>query len=155
MQGRSTLVIVWSVLVVSQVIYLIVPALRTLPNTEENMAFLPVFAGCLGVVAFLQAVGVAICFRRGVVSAVADGRLDVQGSSGAGRLFTVLMICWVLAESIAIYALVLRFLGAPLPLWGPFPIVAAALFLYVRPWHPALSSEPTSQERAQSGRPLS
>ncbi len=155
MQGKSTLITVWAVLVLSQVIYLIVPALRVLPNAEENLDFLSLFAGCLGFVAFLQAVGVSIYFRRGALAPIADGRLDVRTAPGAARLFTVLIICWVLAESIAIYALVLRFLGAPVTLWAPFPVAAASLFLFVRPWHAGLSRAPTAQDLAESGRPIS
>ena len=155
MQGQSTLIMVWAVLVLSQVVYLVIPALLTLPNTGRNSDFLRLFAGCLGVVAFLQAVGVAIYFRRGVLAPIASGQLDVRTAAGAGRLFRVLIICWVVGESIAIYALVLRFLGAPTGFWAPFPIAAAVLFLYVRPWHPKLLRRSTTQELARSGRPLS
>jgi len=93
MQGKSTLVTIWAVLALSQVIYLIIPAFRVLPDAEGNTDFLALFAGCLGFIVFLQVVGVVVYFRRGALAPIAEGRLDARTAAGAARLFTVLVIC--------------------------------------------------------------
>jgi uncharacterized membrane protein len=130
------------------------PAGRGPTAAGEGPTAFGLFAATLGVVALVEAVVLVVVLRRGALEPIEDGRLDPASAAGAARLLTVLVVGWALAESVAIYGLVLRFLGAPTTYWLPFAAAGAILLLVARPWQPGLSRPATSAELARSGRPL-
>jgi hypothetical protein len=143
-------------LAVSQVIYVFVggqlKGFRTSPTDPD---FIRVTSVALGFVALIEAIGIIVLFRRGAILPIREGRLDPTSGVGIGRLLMVLIACWALAESIAIYGAVLQFLGSQVHCWTPFSVAGAVLLLAVRPWHRGLSRPPRSSDLAGSAEPIS
>ena len=147
---NQTFVVTWAVLAVSQVVYLLVPA-----PTRENASALPnVFPIALAAVAFIQAVGIVTLLRIRAFAPVQSGRIDPSSKSGAAQLFTTLILAWILAESIAIYGLVLRFLHFSRPYSASFAVAGALLLFVGRPWHPRLRKPDSTIDLARSGTPI-
>lgn len=149
---RSTLLIVWCALAISQVIYLGLPAPG--PEPAPDPGFLDLLAGLLGVVALAEAAGIWFLLQHRAIAPIARGQLRPDGPEGVQQLFQALVVCWVLAGSVAIYGLVLRFLGAPASHSLPFAAAGAVLLLYARPWHPGLRAPASTVDRASSAKPL-
>lgn len=147
---NQPLLIVWSALAVSQVIYLLVPA----PPARTASTLPDAFPMALGTVALLEAVGIVALLRVRAFAPVQSGRIDPTSKSGAAQLFTSLILAWVLAESIAIYGLVLRFLHFSSTAWAPFAAAGAFLLILGRPWHPKLRKPVSSSDIARSGAPI-
>ena len=93
--------------------------------------------------------------ERGRARAAARGDLDLREPKGVAQLFTTLIIAWVLAESIAIYGLVLRVVGAGIDLWSSYSVVGGLLLLVGRPWQRGLQVPPGSRPRTPSNDPIS
>ena len=143
-------VIVWSALAISQVIYLSLPA----PPRESPANLLGVFPLALGVVAFAESVGMVALLRIRAFNPIQTGRLDPLSQKGVTELFTTLILAWMLAESIAIYGLVLRFLGFGMAYSSPFAAAGAFLLFLGRPWQAKLRKPVSSADLARSGTPL-
>ena len=131
---NQQLVILWSVLALSQVIYLFVPA----PARETNGNLPELFPIVLGAVALAQGVGIAALLRLRAFNPIQAGRLDPTSKEGAGQLFTTLILAWALEESVAIYGLVVRFLQFDLLYSTPFTAAGALLLFLGRPWQAKL-----------------
>ena len=142
--------IVWASLVVSQCIYLLIPS----PGLEVFQANLPVMAAALAGVALLQTIGLLAWFRVGGTQRIQNRRVDPSTLEGAAQLFQVLMICWVLVESIAIYGLVLRFMGATTQLWLPFAVAGFALMAWTHPFQKGLRPPSDSAARGKDATPI-
>jgi hypothetical protein len=132
----DTNLVLWGALAVSQVIYLFVPEFVDLGRDGPPEAL----SLALAAVAVVEAIGVVVYFRQAALGPVQRGVLDPKSAGGAPQLFQVFILCWVLAESIAIFALVLGVLGAELVVRVPFVIGAAGLLFVCRPWHPGLEA---------------
>jgi hypothetical protein len=144
----SQLWIVWAALLSSQLVYLMVP----IPPREAVVE--PVFVWALGFVALVEAVGIVVFLRVALFGPIRRGELDSATKPGEQRTFVVLLVAWTLAESIAIYGLVLRFLQFERPYTLPFAIAAALLCAYSHPWSSALRKPPSSTDLARSGTPI-
>jgi hypothetical protein len=142
--------IVWIVLVVSQCIYLVVPA----PPTASAQGPQPMFAPILGAIAVAQALGVVVYFRRAGIARVQRGDLDPSTPEGMGQLYVVLMMSWVLTESVAIYGLVLRFLAAPWLVSGAFALGAFALMAVTNPFQSGLKPPVSAARRGEDPTPI-
>jgi len=140
--------ILWVVLVFSQCIYLVIPSPESVGGPP------PMFPAILGAVAVAQAAGVLLFFRVAGVSKVRAGALDPLTAEGLGRLFVVLIMSWVLTEGIAIYGLVLRFLGAPMWQGGLFSLGAFVLMGATNPWQEGLKPPVSSAERGRDATPI-
>jgi F0F1-type ATP synthase membrane subunit c/vacuolar-type H+-ATPase subunit K len=147
---NQTFVIIWSALAVSQVIYLLIP----IPERQNASTIPNLFPIVLAAVAFIQAVGIVVLLRVRAFAPVQSGRIDPTSSSGAAQLFTTLILAWVIAESIAIYGLVLRFLHFSLTYSAFFAAAGAILLVLGRPWHPKLRKQDSTIELARSGAPI-
>jgi F0F1-type ATP synthase membrane subunit c/vacuolar-type H+-ATPase subunit K len=113
---RTTFAIIWGVLALAQLLYVAVP----LPVKEKDPELLSTLALVLGFVAFSQALAIVALLRIRALGPIASGDLDLREQSGMAKLFTTLILTWILAESIGVYGLVLRMLGAESDLWSPF-----------------------------------
>jgi hypothetical protein len=154
MNEREKAFVIWVAMAVSQVICLVLPAGQGPTATGEGPSAFGLVAATLGLAAAIETVVLVVVLRRGALGPIEDGRLDPAAPAGAARLLAVLIVGWALAESVAIYGLVLRFLGAPATHWLPFAAAGGILLLVARPWQPGLSRPATSAELARSGRPL-
>jgi F0F1-type ATP synthase membrane subunit c/vacuolar-type H+-ATPase subunit K len=147
---NQTFVVIWVALAVSQLVYIFVPA-----PIPENASTLPnIFPIALAVVALIQAVGIVVLLRVRAFAPVQSGRIDPTSTSGTAQLFTTLILAWVLAESIAIYGLVLRFLHFSLPYSASFAAAGALLLFVGRPWHPRLRKPDSTVQLARTGTPI-
>lgn len=143
--------IVWSALAISQVIYLFVPA-----PLREGPANLPaIFPLVLGAIAFVQGVGMVVLLRVRAFNPIQGGRLDPTSKEVAAQLFTTLILAWVLAESVALYGLVLRFLQFELLYSASFAAGGALLLFLGRPWQSRLGRPASAADMAGSNAPLS
>lgn len=140
--------ILWVVLVVSQCIYLAIPS----PGSAEAPP--PVIPLVLGLVAVTQGIGALAWFRIAGVSKIQSGALDPASAEGMGRLFVVLVLAWVMVEAIAIYGLVMRFLGAPFWQAGLFSACAFVLMASMHPWQSGLSAPLNPSERGNDPTPI-
>ncbi len=148
---NQQLVIIWSVLMVSQVIYLLVPASGQEATANQGATF-PI---ALGVVAFAEAVGIIVLLKIRAVDPIRLGKLDPGAKEGIAQLFTTLIMAWVLAESVAIYGLVLRFMHYGFVYFAPFSAAGAFLLFFGRPWQPKLKKPLSSADLASSNAPIS
>lgn len=148
---NQTFLLLWAALAVSQVIYLFVPA----PPREGAANLSDVLPIALGAVAFAQCVGIVALLRIRAFGPIQRGGLDPTSKEGAAQLFTTLILAWVLAESAAIYGLVLRFLGFDLLYSTPLSAAGALLLFLGRPWQSKLARPASSADLASSGDPLS
>ena len=143
-------VIIWVALAISQVVYLFVPA-----PPRASAAILPgVLPLALGVITIAQSIGIVAWLRIRAFNPIHAGRLDPASKDGVAQLFTTLIVAWVLAESIAIYGLVLRFLHFELSYYFPFVLAGACLLFLARPWSPKLKRASSLADLARSNAPL-
>jgi F0F1-type ATP synthase membrane subunit c/vacuolar-type H+-ATPase subunit K len=147
---KQQLLIIWTMLAISQGIYLLVP----LPPRENAAAIPAVFPIALGVVAIVQAIGIVGFLRIRAFNPIRAGLLNPASKAGAPQLFTTLLIAWVLAESVAVYGLLLRILHFPPTISAPFAAAAAILLFIGRPWNPRLERPASSADLARSSAPL-
>jgi F0F1-type ATP synthase membrane subunit c/vacuolar-type H+-ATPase subunit K len=134
---RTTFAIIWGVLALAQLLYVAVP----LPVKEKDPELLSTLALVLGFVAFSQALAIVALLRIRALGPIASGDLDLREQSGMAKLFTTLILTWILAESIGVYGLVLRMLGAESDLWSPFAMLGGLLLLICRPWQRGLQAK--------------
>lgn len=140
--------ILWVALIVSQVIYLVLPVAGSGAGAPQSMA------AALAMVATSQAVGVIVYFRVAGVNRIKSGKLDPSTPAGMSALFTVLILSWVLIESIAIYGLVLRFLGGAIWQTALFSLGAFALMVATNPWQGGLQAPASSEGRGRDSTPI-
>lgn len=140
--------LVWIVLVISQGIYLLVPT----PEGREGAPEL--FTQVLLVVAVTEGLAILAFFRLAAVAKIQKGDLDPRTPEGMGRLFVVLMLCWVLSESVAIYGLVLRFMGAPFGWVAVFALGGFVLMMATNPFQAGLKPPLSSAERGRDASPI-
>jgi F0F1-type ATP synthase membrane subunit c/vacuolar-type H+-ATPase subunit K len=119
--------VVWAVLLLSQLVYVGIAASGV--GRETSGPPPDVFVVALGVVAVGTALGAHLCWRR----SRGAGRAVNEAPPTQQQAFTFFLLAAVLDESIAIYGLVLAFLGAPAETWAPFSVAAFALLLIHRP----------------------
>src|SRR5262245_30697563 len=150
MNPQQVNLFVWAALALSQLVYLFIPA----PPRENTGEISGAFPLVLGIVAVLQAILIAGLLQLRAFKPIQAGQLDPTSKAGAAQLFTTLMIAWVLAESVAIYGLVLRFLQFPLTTSLPFSLAGAFLLFLGRPWNSRLRRPESAAELARSGAPL-
>ena len=148
---NQTFLLIWAALAVSQVIYFFLPA----PPRDGAANLSDMFPLVLGAVAFAQGVGIVALLRVRAFGPIQRGRLDPTSKEGAAQLFTTLILAWVLAESVAIYGLVLRFLGFELLYSAPLSVAGALLLFLGRPWQSKLARPASSADLASSAGPLS
>jgi F0F1-type ATP synthase membrane subunit c/vacuolar-type H+-ATPase subunit K len=134
---RTIFAIIWGVLALAQLLYVAVP----LPVKEKDPELLSTLALVLGFVAFSQALAIVALLRIRALGPIASGDLDLREQSGMAKLFTTLILTWILAESIGVYGLVLRMLGAESDLWSPFAMLGGLLLLICRPWQRGLQAK--------------
>jgi F0F1-type ATP synthase membrane subunit c/vacuolar-type H+-ATPase subunit K len=135
---RTIFAIIWGVLALAQLLYVAVP----LPVQEKDPELLSTLALVLGFVAFSEALAIVALLRIRALGPIASGDLDLREQSGLTKLFTTLILTWILAESIGVYGLVLRMLGAESDLWSPFAMLGGLLLLICRPWQRGLQAPP-------------
>ena len=141
---------VWSALAISQVIYLFMPV----PPGERpvNPDLFPVV---LGAIALIQGVGVVVLLRVRAFNPIQGGRLDPTSKKGAVQLFATLILAWAIAESVAIYGFVLRFMQFELLYSASFAAGGALLLFFGRPWQSNLGRPASAADMAGSNAPLS
>ncbi len=149
---RTTLSIIWGVLALAQLLYVALPLQI---EGSRDPGFLSTLGLALGFVAFSEAIAIVALLRIRALGPIARGDLDLREPKGVAQLFTTLIIAWVLAESIAIYGLVLRVLGAESDLWSAYSVVGGLLLLVGRPWQRGLQVPPGSGPRTPSDDPTS
>jgi hypothetical protein len=149
MPQQMTSLILWASLALAQLLYVVLP----IPVQENDPDFLSSLALAMGVVAFAEAIGALVLLRSRALGPISAGTLDPQSRQGVAGLFTTLIICWVLAESIAVYGLVLRIMGAESDLWSPFAVVGGLLLLVCRPWQHGLKPPRPAGPRKITSRP--
>jgi hypothetical protein len=136
---HQILVILWSALLASQVIYLYVAyILPDDPKTDaHNVATMTL---ALAVVSIAIAVGTLILRRRALVAPIQAGLFDPNSPEGLAKVFTPFMLDITLTESIATNGLVIALISHEPARAYPFAIVAFALMWVHRPWAPDLSA---------------
>ncbi len=141
---------VWSALAISQVIYLLMPV----PPGERpvNPDLFPVV---LGAIALIQGVGVVVLLRVRAFNPIQGGRLDPTSKKGAVQLFATLILAWAIAESVAIYGFVLRFMQFELLYSASFAAGGALLLFLGRPWQSNVGRPGSAADLAGSSAPLS
>jgi F0F1-type ATP synthase membrane subunit c/vacuolar-type H+-ATPase subunit K len=149
---NSQFLVVWSALAITQLVYLVIP-IPAASDPASHTGLLPILPVILGTLAFGQAMAALGILRLRVFGPIRSGLLDPTTDDGARRLLPMLIIAWALAESIAIYGLVLRFMHyAPLHWVGSAAAAALVTFLG-RPWQARF--RPTSSAHlAQTGAPI-
>ena len=147
---NQTNMVIWCVIVVSQVIYLLMAA----PASEGSPVLPDLFPLLLGAIALLEGVGVVVLLRVRAINPIRSGRLDPTSREGAAQLFVTLILVWVLAESVAIYGLVVRFQQFGPAYSLPFAVGGAFLMLLTRPWQSKLKKPVSLADLAQTGTPL-
>jgi hypothetical protein len=96
----------------------------------------PAFGVLLSAAALLAA-GFTLKLRNDLlVNAIRDGRLDTSTAEGAATFLRVSLICWVLAESIAVMGLVWALWSRSPGVSVPFVLVSLALFAIHSPRFP-------------------
>lgn len=127
-QARRTNWMLWAALLAAQVIYVGIAA-SGIGGRSSASPPAEVFTIALGVIGIGTAIGAHLCWRhsRGA------GRAAHEPPPSQQQAFTFFLLACVLDESIAIYGLVLAFLGAPVETWAPFSVAAFALLLVHRP----------------------
>ena len=149
--NQRSLVVLWSAILASQLVYPFIPITQ-----REGTAVQPdLFPLVLGVVALLQGAGTYAWLKLRAFDPIKGGRLDPTSKEGAAELFTALIMAWVIASSVGIYGLVLRFMHFDLLYWVPFSIGGALLLFLGRPWQSSLSRPVSSTDLAGSNAPLS
>ncbi len=152
---HSPATLIWTVLVFSQLIYVAVLSLGVFQNEASDSDFLRLMSLSLGVVVLAEIAIVLFVFRRYVVRPIQSRTIDPSTSHGAQRVLLPLLICWVLAEAIAVHGLVLALLaGSSVGHMLPFLAVSLLLMWFTRPWGPSLQPALNSATLAQSGRPI-
>jgi len=126
-QARFTNLVVWVVLLASQLIYvaILLSGVRTNPEPMD----LPALPVALGVVALVTGLGSHLSWRR----ATGASRALHQDSPDPGTSFTFYMLAWTLDESIAVYGLLLGLLAFSPFVWALFSLAAFILLLSHRP----------------------
>lgn len=126
-QALRTNRILWLALLFSQLIYVVILLLVAQPLCDpSSLAVLPL---AFGAAAAGSAVAAHLFWRR----ATGAGRALHDEPVTPAAAFQGYVLAWVLDESIAIYGMVLGFLGFPLASWAPFSAAAFALMLAHRP----------------------
>jgi hypothetical protein len=147
---KKPLLIVWSVLAVSQVIYLLIPV-----PSQDSPPPPDLFPLILGSVALVQGVGIVALLRIRAFAPIREGRLDPASAPGGAQLFTTLIMAWVLAESVAIYGFVVRFMHFEFHHSFPFAVGGAFLLYLGRPWQAKLELPRSLADLAKSNDPIS
>lgn len=127
-QARLTQRVVWISLLLSQAIYILVIVFLAAQSSGEPRVG-SLFPTALAAVAFTTGVIAHAFWRR----ATGAGRAVHLPPPEPAAAFQHLVLAWVLDESIAVYALVLGFLGFGAATWAPFSVAAAILLLVHRP----------------------
>jgi hypothetical protein len=147
--------LIWTALVVSQLIYLVVLNVGILQNEPLDSEFLRAMSLSLGVVCLLEVMIIVFVFRRYVVRTIQARTVDLSTPQGVQRVFLPLVICWILAEAIAVHGLVLaRLAGSSAHYMLPFLAVSLSVMWFTRPWAPLLRRAADSAELARSSRPI-
>lgn len=130
--GRfATARIIWAALLASVAMYLAVLAVliaepSAVPvNVDVGLLRSAFWAICVVVL------GVILFFRRALPSLDADPARATSPTADAA--FTIYVMCWALADSIALFGLTLGFLSRRLEEALPFLVVAVALLVWQRP----------------------
>jgi hypothetical protein len=120
------------VLLVSIPLYFVLPELLSPKGSGD----LRLMRGLLSAMALLSA-GFAVVFRKRVLEPAADSlRLRPEDAAALVRWRAAHIISFALCESVALFGLVLRFLGATTFEAAPFFAVAFVLMLAFRPSAP-------------------
>ncbi len=127
-QAKLTSRVVWIALLLSQGIYvaIILFLAAQVRGAPPESSRLPM---ALGVVAVGTGVIAHVFWRR----ATGAGRAVHLPPPEPAAAFQHRIVAWVLDESIAVYAVVLGFLGFGASTWAPFSVAGAALLLVHRP----------------------
>ena len=127
-QARRTSWVLWSALLFAQVVYVGIAA-SGIAGRSSTSPPADVFTTGLGVIGLGTAVGAHLSWRH----SRGTGRAAHEPPPSQQQAFPFFLLACVLDESIAIYGLVLAFLGAPAPTWAPFSAAAFALLMLHRP----------------------
>jgi hypothetical protein len=127
-QARRTNWVLWAALLFAQVVYAAIAASGIAGRSSASPPD-DVFSIALGVIGIGTAVGAHLCWRH----SRGTGRAVHEPTPSPQQAFTFFLLACVLDESIAIYGLVLAFLGAPVETWAPFSVAAFASMLLHRP----------------------
>ena len=128
--------ILWVVLCVSQFVYVGVAAVNPLDaDSLDGFEFLPVaFIG----IALASAIGGGLYRRKALVEPIRTGTLDPTTQEGFARAFQPFIVNLMLAESVAIYGLLLSFLSGEMQWVVGFVAASLALMWIHRPTAPSL-----------------
>ena len=133
----------WSVLLRSQVIFLVVPFILPAGSASDLTTVRTlslVFAG----VSVVVAVGTLVYRRRALVAPIQAGQLDPNTTAGVAKAFSPFIVNLVLTESIAICGLVLALLSHQVGWALPFAAGAFALMYVHRPGSPEFLPPPAA-----------
>ena len=140
--------IVWAALLSTQVVLILIPRVGSGEGAPEILVM------ALGAVAVIEGFAALVMFRVAVVGRIRSGAIDVATPEGAARVNAALIVCWALAESLGIYAFVLRVLGASLVDVSPFVMGGIVLMGITHPWHAGLRPPVPPGERGRDSTPI-
>ena len=127
---RRSLQVVRFAMLISIVLYVVIT--RMIPASTHS-APNPIILETVALLAFAD-LGILLFLRRILVSGPAEVLRTEPGESAAlARWKAGQVITWALAESIALFGVVLHFLGFPITQVAPFFVVGAVVILIFPP----------------------
>ncbi|MAE93553.1 MAG: hypothetical protein CL910_02725 [Deltaproteobacteria bacterium] len=130
---QQTSLIVWVALLLSQAVYVGISVFWAPESSTSPVT--PAFVSALFLVSVATGSGAHFFWRRS--QAAQEEQPESENRGAPGSVFANQIIAWVLDESVAIYGVVLAFLGFEAATWGLFSVMALALMLLHRPSKPA------------------
>ncbi len=118
--------IVWAAIMMSLLVYAAMPFLLPAGASASEGGDV-VFVGTFAFMAAMCAAASLALRHLLLIAPLERGELDPSSAAGRARFFQVSLICWLLAESVAVWGLVLFFLGGSLVLLYGFVLGAAVL----------------------------
>jgi len=150
-QRKLTLWILWGSMLMSLVVYGVMPILLTEPLEGFGAETATTLAPILVMLGLGLAVASFVLRKLLLDRPLAAGTLDPDTPEGAQRIQTGFIVAWVLSEAVGIFGLVLWFLGRDTSLLYGFLAAGAVLLALHAPLASRQTKPPTLQDLA-SGR---
>ena len=138
-KGMVIIWIIWAALAISALIYVLLAHLLAKNWTAPQPDFLSILRNALYVVSIAEILIIHF-FRKRMLATRSDSRAfksalvtKLHPTPGLGKYMTVSIVSWALADSIAIYGLLLFLLGGSFNDLYLFVAVALAVMIYYRP----------------------
>ena len=129
-QATTVVWVLWAAMSFALIAYIVVAEIVA-PKASEPPA--PRMPQILGAAAIVLA-AVSVFMRKKFFSGVKSGALSLDDPAGTKQFVTGNIVCFALSEAIAIFGLVLRFIGHPPESCGGFFVFSMVLLA----WHAPL-----------------